>query len=242
MLDRSSNPFSLDADQNPFLAIDCRVGRHVANLVPERPPYVPSPTERIFSGLDVSLCGRIWLRIAPPQLGRIAMAEARTRAEDIETTSTRTLFELMAVSGLACSAASFWATRLDMNAVILFATAAVFGLVMAFTSMVLIRFTLEAGVYRIPKLLVIWAAIAMTFHANVLIVMLIDLSRYGSAFVQAQPLFTVSNVILAGAVVASLIYILMTLLIGCWLRWCGWRIERAPTALVPDVRSFHELE
>lgn len=174
--------------------------------------------------------------------GRIAMVEAATQAEDIETTSTRTLLELMVVSGLACSAASFWATRVDMSSAVLFGTAALFGLIMACVSMVLIRFTFEAGVHRVPKLLIVWVVVAFAFYANVLTVMLIDLSRYGTTFFQSQPLVIVSNVSLVGAIVTSLVYMLLTFVIGYWLRWCGWRIERAPAAVVTDVRSFSEMD
>ena len=168
--------------------------------------------------------------------GGIAMCEAGTRAEDIVTTSTRTLFELMAVSGLACSAASFWSTRSDMNAVILFASAAVVGLLMAVISIILIRFPLEAGNYRILKILLIWSVVAILYQATATLNLMLELALYSAP---SQPLFTWFYVVFVGSAIASLIYVVLTLAIGYWLRWCGWRIERAP-APVSDVEHRFE--
>jgi hypothetical protein len=129
-----------------------------------------------------------------------------------------------------------------MNAAILFAGASAFGLLIAIISMSVIRFAFEPVTYRIPKLLMIWFTAALLFCANGVLITILDLSRYGAGFVKTQSILAIFNVLVVGSTVSSFAYLLLTLAIGNWLRWCGWRIERAPAAMTGAVPSFSELD
>lgn len=189
------------------------------------------------AAFSITLLRRNW--------GRVAMLEKGTTPLQIETTSTRTLLELMVVAGLACSAASYWSIREEENAWLSIAGAATLGFMIAMVSIASIRITLGPTSYWIPKLLGLWCLTTVLFSTQTLLVTLVDRSRWGQldrAFWENFLYWPQLYFILFTSMLASLAFLVLALGVGYWLRWCGWRVDCASGTAVAASQSFNELD
>lgn len=179
--------------------------------------------------------------------GRVALHEKCQATLPVETTSTRTLLELMLVTGLACSAASYWSIHGHIGDALLLVGASLLGLFMAMVSIALICIPLEAR-FRwgmiLLRLIVLGCVTAVCFSGNCILTNLLSRSDWGIIdgelwyYLVSGPQF---YVIIFGSVVGSFFFLLLTLGIGVWLRWCGWRIEYSKAIDVTQPQSFSEL-
>lgn len=160
--------------------------------------------------------------------GRVAILELATQGEQIERTSTRTLLELMAVCGLACAASMYWSTSLNLGIFIQLGQAAVFGIAAILASMACIRLVLHRSAKAIRKLFALGLLMWLLFCLNSCVYFAVfdpwgmsNLRNFGFMVVN----YEIPLAILIASFFASVTYIGFMFLVGCWLKWCGWRTQ-----------------
>ena len=155
--------------------------------------------------------------------GRVAMMEADSTADQIERTSSRTLLELMALSGLAMASIGYWTQSSLVGEGLYFAQACALGIASALAGMACIKRLMSWKWWHLFFLLFAVLMMAMVFSANGL---LLQVDRgYGS---RAWDVLQKSSFVyptVAYSICASLWLVLYLVLLSLWLKWCGWRME-----------------
>jgi len=158
--------------------------------------------------------------------GRVAILESATRVDQIERTSTRTLLELMTVCGLACAASMYWSTALNLGTFIQLGQAAVFGIACILASMACIRLVLHRSGNVIRKIFAIGLLMTLLFGTNSCIYFAVfdewgtgNLRNFGFMVASYQIPLAISIT----SFFASLAYLGFMVVVGCWLKWCGWQ-------------------
>jgi len=158
--------------------------------------------------------------------GRVAILESATRGEQIERTSTRTLLELMAVCGLACAASMYWSTSLNLGIFIQLGQAVLFGIACILASMACIRLVLHRSEKVIRKTFALGVLMHLLFCANSCVYFAV-FGPLGTGIWWNLGFLVSSNgvsfAICITSFFASLAYIGFMLVVGCWLKWCGWQ-------------------
>ena len=155
--------------------------------------------------------------------GKVAMLESASSADQIERTSSRTLLELMTVSGLACASVMYWSKSTYAGLFLYFVQASILGIASVLVSMVCFRRIQVLQRKHIPLLVFLWLAMWILISANSLLNVVHSRYNYSrwSAFVSSSTVYSV----VASACCASLLLLVHILVVGYWLRLCGWRIE-----------------
>ena len=155
--------------------------------------------------------------------GKVAMLESASTVDQIERTSTRTLLELMTVSGLACASVMYWSDSTYAGLLLYFVQASVLGLASVQVSMACFRKIYVWRPKHIPLFVFLWLVMWILISANSLLNLVH--SRYNNAlwyaFVSSSTVYSV----VASACCASLLLLVHTVIVGYWLRLCGWRME-----------------
>ena len=161
--------------------------------------------------------------------GRMAILEATATTSQIERTSSRTLLELMAISGLATAAAMFWSRGLDANdyksLLITTFIAATLGITVVALSMFYYRSALKRSSIHVWRLLPVSLAIGL------LISVIAGVKYYEYANGSWFALLDFSSPTLPFALtcgfVASVSFAINLALCAWWLRFCGWHIDQS---------------
>lgn len=159
--------------------------------------------------------------------GRMAILEATATTNQIERTSSRTLLELMAISGLAIAAAMFWSRGLDANDIksLLISTliAATLGISVVALSMFYFRSALKRSSIHLWRLLPVSLAVGLLFS----IIAEVKYYEYANAwFVLVDPSTPTLPFALICGFVASVSFAINLALCAWWLRFCGWHIDQ----------------
>ena len=161
--------------------------------------------------------------------GRVAILESATQGEQIERTSTRTLLELMTVCGLACAVSMYWSTSLNLGTFIQLTQAAVFGIACILASMACIRLILHRFAKAIRKTFALGLLMWLLFCANSCVYYAV-FDPWGSGNWRNFSFMVVNNeiplAIFIASLFASLAYIGFMLVVGWWLKWCGWQTQK----------------
>ncbi len=152
------------------------------------------------------------------------MLESDATQDQIERTSSRTLLELMAVSGLACSSVMYWSESTYAGLLLYFVQASILGIASVLVSMTCYYKIREWGPKHILLLIAMWLATWFLISANSILIL--RHKPYGfptwTALLNTSILYSV----VACACCASLLLMIHILIVGTWLRLCGWRIEQ----------------
>jgi len=159
--------------------------------------------------------------------GRMAILEATATTNQIERTSSRTLLELMAVSGIAIAAAMFWSRGLDANDYksLLISTliAATLGISVVALSMFYFRSALKRSSIHLWRLLAVSLAVGLLFS----IIAEVKYYEYANAwFVLVDPSSPTLPFALTCGFIASVSFAINLALCAWWLRFCGWSIDQ----------------
>ncbi len=158
--------------------------------------------------------------------GRVAILEAAMDVEQIERTSSRTLLELMAVCGLACTASMYWSTKLNVGVGVQLVQATVLGIGCVLVSMTFIRSVLSRSATKIGKLFALGLLMWLLFGANSALYFAIS-DPYGTgnwrifASSSTDPLIAIA----IASCISSIAYVGFMWLVGFWLQCCGWRTQ-----------------
>ena len=159
--------------------------------------------------------------------GRVVILEAATAADQIERTSSRTLLELMTVCGLGCAAASYWSDSSNDQSLRYFIQASVLGIASVLVSMACTRIVMRWRLTKVPSLLLYWAAMWFLIVSNSILIVYNGrpgLSLNWMAMLDSLEFLLVT----AGAIIASLEFVLFSVCISTWLKFCGWKIQERP--------------
>jgi len=160
--------------------------------------------------------------------GRVAILESASRGDQIERTSTRTLLELMTVCGLACAASMYWSTSLNLGVFIQLGQAAVFGIACILASMACIRLVLHRSGKVIRKIFALGLLMNLLFCANSCVYFAV-FDPWGTGNWRNLGFLVSSNevsfAICITSFFASIAYIGFMIVVGCWLKWCGWQTQ-----------------
>ena len=150
--------------------------------------------------------------------GRMAILEATATTNQIERTSSRTLLELMAISGLAIAAAVFWSRGLDANDTksLLITTfiAATLGITVVALSMFYYRSALKRSSIHVWRLLPVSLAVGLLFS----VIVGIEYQEFANGPWLA--------LLLTCGFVASVSFAINLALCAWWIRFCGWHIDQ----------------
>ena len=160
--------------------------------------------------------------------GRVAILESATRGEQIERTSTRTLLELMSVCGLACAASMYWSTSLNLGTFVQLGQAAVFGIACILASMACIRLVLHRSKKVIRKVFALVLLMNLLFCTNSCIYFAVYDERGTGSWRNLGFLVSYNEIRLTICITsffASLAYVGFMLVVGWWLKRCGWQTQ-----------------
>lgn len=165
--------------------------------------------------------------------GRVAMFESAAMSEQLERTSSRTLLELMAVSGLACASVMYWSESTYAGLLLYFAQASALGVACVLLSMTCYVRMRAWRPRHIALLAFLWLVMWAVLSANSILVFMYGRFAYASwaAFLKTP----IATSVIASSCISSLYLVIHILIVGLWLRLCGWRIER--TALERKART-----
>ena len=156
--------------------------------------------------------------------GRVAILESATTADQIERTSSRTLLELMGVCGLGCAAASYWSDSTYTRSALYFVQASVLGIASGLASMACIRIVMRWRLARVPSLFLLWAVMWILIVFNSILI--IHSGRPGQSLNWIDMLASLEFLLItAGSIIASLQFVLFSVCIGSWIKFCGWRMQ-----------------
>ena len=160
--------------------------------------------------------------------GRVAFLEAGATIDQVERTSSRTLLELMAVCGLACAASMYWSTFFNLGVFIQLVQAAALGVCTIVASMACIRVVLHKSAMGILRLFGIGLLMFLLICAS----SMVDFALYdpwGIGNWRNLSFILAANEVPAAMAIASfaaaMVYVVFMLLVGLWLKCCGWRTQ-----------------
>lgn len=158
--------------------------------------------------------------------GKVAMLESSATEGQIERTSSRTLLELMAVSGLASASYMYFSQSSYDQPISYYLHGALIGVVSVLVFMSCFKRFQAWKLGHILWIVLFWFVMSALFHVNTL------MSFYGqrsvkislmSMFISSEAVFTAS---FSG--IASLLILGYLWGVGIWLKWCGWRLADKP--------------
>jgi hypothetical protein len=153
--------------------------------------------------------------------GSVATLEATATHDQIETTSSRTLMEMMIVGSLACAAAMYWSVRPDTLVLLDLGSAAGLAFVSVWASTWTIGRGLERRSTSISNLL-IWFGMGLYFACSILLVNIFQFARFSITVNWIS--ITMVTVTAFGV---SAIYFFYLNLVTYWLRFCGWTFAKS---------------
>ena len=156
--------------------------------------------------------------------GRVAMLESDAAVDQIERTSSRTLLELMAVSGLAFASVGYWAQTSLTGKGLFFFQASTLGVASVLVSMSCIRRLMNWRTRYLWFMVFSWVAMSIVFAVNGFFLLLNDYGLSRGVWDQFLTTTVVYPIIVI-SLCASLWLVIYLVLLGSWLRWCGWRME-----------------
>lgn len=156
--------------------------------------------------------------------GRVAMLESDATVDQIERTSSRTLLELMAVSGLAFASVGYWAQTSLTGKGLFFFQASTLGVASVLVSMSCIKRLMNWRTRYLWFLVYSWVAMSIVFAVNGFFLLLNDYGLSRGVWNQFLTTTVVYPIIVI-SLCASLWLVIYLVLLGSWLRWCGWRME-----------------
>ena len=171
--------------------------------------HVHSWTSLYLAGFGLALLSRNW--------GSIALLEATTNAEDLERTSSKTLLELMAISGLCIVITMFWTREIDQNLIFAVGTSIATGCSAAVVGITNVQVGLGCKRYGWKRVAMMWLLFSIVYCGCIAFRMTIA-SDAVSRFPNSLALFSV-----AWGMVAIVCLALQLNLCILWLRFCGWQ-------------------
>jgi hypothetical protein len=161
--------------------------------------------------------------------GRMAILEATATTDQIERTSSRTLLELMAISGLATAAAMFWWRGLDANDYKSFLISTLIAATLGITVVALSMFYFRSALKRSSILL--WRLLPVSLAIGLLISIIAGVKYHeyanGSWFALLDFSSPTMPFALTCGFVASVSFAINLAHCAWWLRFCGWYIDQS---------------
>lgn len=171
--------------------------------------HVHSWTSLYLAGFGLALLSRNW--------GSIALLEAKTNAEDLERTSSKTLLELMAISGLCIVITMIWTREIDQNLIFAVGTSIATGCSAAVVGITNVQVGLGCKRYGWKRVAMMWLLFSIVYCGCVAFRMTIA-SDAVSRFPNLLAFFSI-----AWGMVAIACLALQLNLCILWLRFCGWQ-------------------